>query len=344
MTTARDMGNDPDDLDEMKRRYDEEKAVGPRIVRCGFIEGRGEKAAASKVTAETEDEARAGVDFYAKRGYVQMKIYNSMRPELVPVIAREAHARGMRVSGHVPVHLRAEEVVRAGYDEIQHVNMLFLNFFVDKDTDTRTPLRFILVAEKAAGLDLASPRVNDFTRLLVEKKTVIDPTLTVFEELFENRLGELGPSYKAVAGRLPVMVRRGLYAGSLPIPDGKDQLYKDSFAATLRLVRKLHDAGVPVLSGTDAIPGFALHRELELHAAAGIPNADVLREATLGAAQVMRMDKHTGSIAPGKDADLIVVDGDPLANISEIRRVVRTVRGGVSYEPAALLESVGVLP
>ena len=110
-----------------------------------------------------------------------------MKPELVPVLARLAHERKMRVSGHVPMHMLAADAVRAGYDEIQHINMLFLNFFADKNTDTRTPLRFSLVADNAANFDLGSKPVKDFFKLLIDKKTVVDPTVSVFESLFVAR-------------------------------------------------------------------------------------------------------------------------------------------------------------
>jgi hypothetical protein len=109
VTTARDVGNDPDRLDDYKSRFDDGSAVGPHILRAGFIEGRGEKAADSKITAETEEEAKAGVAFYAKRGYEMSKIHNSVRTELVPVIVKEAHAHGMMVTGHIPVHMLAND-------------------------------------------------------------------------------------------------------------------------------------------------------------------------------------------------------------------------------------------
>src|SRR5262245_381929 len=171
-----------------------------------------------------------------------------MKPELVPVLAKLAHEKGMRVSGHVPVHMRAEEAVRAGYDEVTHINMLFLNFFIDKDTDTRTPLRFSIVGEKAAGLDLDGRPVGDFVKLLLEKKTVVDPTLNVFEDLFVARAGEVSPSGKGFAHRLPAAARRGFMVGGLPVPPGMDQTYRDSQHATLAMVKKLRVAGVPIVA------------------------------------------------------------------------------------------------
>jgi hypothetical protein len=344
VTTARDVGNDPDRLDDFKKRFDAADAVGPHVLRAGFIEGRGELAASSKVTAETEAEARAAVELYAKRGYEQIKIYNSVKPELVPVITKLAHEKGMRVSGHVPVHMRAEDAIRAGYDEINHINMVFLNFFVDKDTDTRTPLRFSLVAERAAGLDLKSKPVEDFVKLMLAKKTVLDPTLNVWEQTFTARPGEIPPNERTMTDRLPMQVRREFLIGGLPIAEGKYDTYKASFAATLKMNKKLFDSGVPLVVGTDSIAGLSFHQEMKLWSQGGIPNADVLYAATLGAARVMKKDLSTGSIAKGKDADLVLVDGDPLARIEDSARAITVVRGGVVYDATELLAAAGVQP
>jgi imidazolonepropionase-like amidohydrolase len=344
VTTARDLGNDPDRLDDYKKRFDEGSAVGPRLLRSGFIEGRGEKAAGSKVTATTEDEAKAAVEFYAARGYEGIKIYNSMKPELVPTLARLAHEKKMRVSGHVPAFTRAEDMVRAGYDEIQHVNMLFLNFFVDKDTDTRSPLRFSLVADRAPGLDLASKPVQAFLKLLVDKHTVVDPTLAAFEDLFTARPGKPAPGVEALVERLPALTQRAFLTGGLAVPEGKDEHYRRAFEKTLEMVKKLYDSKIPLVAGTDMLAGLFLHHELELYARAGIPAGDVLQIATLGSARIMKRDKTTGSIAAGKDADFFLVDGDPLARVADLRKVTTSVRGGTVYDSAALYAAVGVKP
>ncbi len=148
VTTGRDVGNDPDQLDDYKARFDGGKAIGPHVLRFGFIEGCNPKAASSKVTAETPAEAHAAVEYYAKRHYEGIKIYNSVKPELVPLLAQDAHAHGMLVTGHIPVHMLANEAVRAGYDGIEHINMLFLNFFATHETDTRDTTRFTLVGDK----------------------------------------------------------------------------------------------------------------------------------------------------------------------------------------------------
>jgi hypothetical protein len=344
VTTARDLANDPDKLDDYKKRFDEKLAIGPRVLRSGFIEGRGEKAAGSKITAETEEEAKAAVEFYHQRGYEGIKIYNSMKPELVPVLARFAHEKGMRVSGHVPMNMIAEDVVKAGYDEIQHINMVFLNFVGDRTIDTRTPLRFSTVAEKGADLDLKSKEVKSFIKLLQKKRIAVDPTVNAFEDLFLARPGKPLPSIDSVRVRLPLQVQRYFKTEGLPVPEGRDEQYQKSFQKLLDMVKLLHYSGVPIVAGTDSLAGLMLHHELMLYSRAGIRNADVLRIATIKSARLMKRDKISGSIKVGKDADLFLVDGDPLANMEDIRKVVTTFRGDVAYPAAELYSAVGVQP
>lgn len=344
VTSVRDLANDADELARTRQRFDSGAQVGPRILAAGFIDGRGPYQGPTKVFADTEAEAKAAVDDYAKRGgYVQIKVYSSLKPELVPVIAKAAHEHGMRLSGHVPNGMRAADFVRAGADEIQHMNMVFLNFLDVKDT--RTPQRFTEVAAHAAEIDLASPKVKDFIKLLLEHKTVVDPTLVTFEGMFKDKPGQMSVSYAAVADRFPAQVRRGFLYGGLQVPKGMDpKRYEESFKQMQRMAKALYDAGVPIVAGTDALPGSSLHRELELYVDAGIPAPKVLQIATLGAARVMKKDQELGSLAPGKLADLIVVDGDPSKDISDIRKVRVVVKDGVRYQVSELDQALGIKP
>lgn len=343
VTSVRDMANDIDQLQDMRRRFAAGEALGPRVLMAGFIDGPGPFAGPSKVLVSTREEALAAVDRYQQLGYVQIKLYSSLDPQLVPPIVARAHQLGLRVSGHIPNGLSAEQAVQEGFDEIQHVNFLFLNF--QTGVDTRTPQRFIAVAEHAADLDLASPEVRNFLNLLKQRHIAIDPTVNVFEGMFTDRPGTIGPDWAEVADRLPPLTRRYLLAGGgLPVPAGRDEQYRKSFKACLAMVKALHDNGIAIEAGTDAIAGFALHRELELYVEAGIPAPEALRDATLGPARIMGRDKELGSIAPGKLADLILVDGDPAARIADIRRVVLTVKDGVVYDPAEIYKSMGVKP
>ena len=344
VTTVRDMANDIEHISGLQKKFDSGALVGPRIVKAGFIDGRGPYQGPTKVFGDTREESLADIEKYKSLGYEQIKVYSSLKPELVPYIATEAHARGMRLSGHVPAFMTAEQFVRDGADEIQHMNFVFLNFLFDEVKDTRTPARFTSVAEHAAELDLHSERVQAFIKLLGQHHTVLDPTICVFEEMFVSRPGVMAPGFAEVASRLPAQVRRGGLTGGLPVPEGKDQRYLDSYQAMLRMLKQLHDAGITIVAGTDSIAGFTLHRELENYVAAGIPAPQVLQIATLGAARVMKHDNERGSIAAGKLADLILVNGDPTARISDIRRVVTVIKDGTVYDAGAVYGALGVQP
>jgi len=341
ITTARDVGNDPDTLDDFKKRFDEGTAIGPHVLRAGFIEGRGEKAASSKITAETEAEAKAGVEYYAKRGYEMIKVYNSVKPELVPIITKEAHARGMLVTGHIPYRMLANEAVKAGYDGIEHVNMLFNNFFADHDTDTRTPTRFSLMGDKAGDFDFNAKATQDFFKLLRDHHTVVDPTFDAFEPLLIGKQGEVVPGVEWMLPRLPVQVQRQFLTGGMPI-EGKEATYAKSWDKVLQIVKALRDAKVTTVVGTDMLAGLMLHHELALFVKGGLTPTEALRDATIVPARAMKLDKKTGTIAVGKTADLVVVDGDPLKDIADVRKVVTTVRAGVEFPAKDVLDTVSV--
>lgn len=344
ITSVRDLGNDIDQLGKMRSRYENGTEIGPRVLMAGLIDGRGPYAGPTKVYADTEQEARESVDRFAKLGYVQIKIYSSIKPELVPKIAAMAHADGMRVSGHVPAFMTAEQFVNDGADEIQHMNFIFLNFMFDKVKDTRTPARFTEVAARGADVDPASPQVQSFIQLLQQHKTVLDPTLNVFEGMFTDRPGKMSALYAPVADRLPAQIRRGFLYGGLEVPEGMDQRYRDSFGQMLKMTKAFYDAGIPIVAGTDSLAGFTLPRELELYEAAGIPAPKVLQLATLGAARVMKQDQERGSIEVGKLADVILVDGNPASHVGDVRKVKTVVKDGIVYQTADLNRAVGVQP
>ena len=343
VTTVRDLANDTETLLARRKRIEEGKEIGTRIVIAGIIDGRGPYQGPTKVLVSTEEEARAAVKKYKELGYVQIKIYSSVKPELVPAIIDEAHKNGLRVSGHIPAGMTAAECVKLGFDEVQHANFLMLNFMPDVK-NTNTPTRFTEVAKRGADLDLNSPEMKSFVKLLQDHHTTLDPTLSAFEDMFLTRAGEIPRGFQPVAKRLPPQVRRGLLSSGLTPPAGMDERYKQSFAKMVELVGVMYRAGIPIEDGTDSVAGFAYHRELELDVMAGIPPAKVLQDATLNSARIMSLDRELGSIVPGKLADLALVDGDPVADISNVRKTTLVVKDGVLYKSAELYSALGVEP
>ncbi len=344
VTTARDLANSIEELTKLRQQIDAGTQIGPRVVLAGFIDGPGPFEGPVKILAATPEEARQRVDHYADLGYVQIKIYSSVKPELVPVIIEEAHRRGLRVSGHVPANMTAEQFIRDGADEIQHMNFIFLNFMPDVK-ETRTPARFIEPGKRGADLDLHSQQVNDFIALLKQHHTVVDPTMGVWESTYLSRPGKVPKLDAPMFDRLPVQVQRGIKSGgdALPASDPQtDKQYRASYANMLRMLKLLYDSGVQIVAGTDATSGYAFHRELEIYSEAGIPTSEILRIATIEAATVMHRDQDLGSITSGKYADMILINGDPTKHISDIRHIDVVIKNGEVYKPSEMYPAFGI--
>ena len=344
ITTIRDMGNDNTTLQQFMVQEKEGKLLAPNIVPAGFIEGESKMSARNGFVIKDLAEAKKAIDWYADHGYPQIKIYNSFPKAILPETTAYAHQRGLRVSGHIPAFLRAEEAVAQGYDEIQHINQVMLNFFVTSETDTRTLERFYLVAKKTADLDFDSKPVQDYIAMLARKQIVIDPTLATFE-FIHKRDGEQSPIIIDVADHLPPDIQRSRKAAEMDIPDDATAaLYTRSFDKLVEFVGRLYKAGVPIVAGTDELPGFTLQRELELYVKAGLTPSQVLQIATWNGAKYTRTLDDRGSIRVGKRADLVLVDGDPTTRIADIRKLALVMKQGKVYYPSELDEALGIKP
>jgi imidazolonepropionase-like amidohydrolase len=344
VTTVRDLANDEQRLTEIQDAFNSGMAIGPHSYRAGFIDKKSPFSAPTGKLANNLDDALAMIETYAAQGYPQVKIYSSIEPGWVAPMAKAIHAHGMRLSGHIPSYMTAEQAVLDGFDEIQHINMLFLNFLAGPEDDTRTPLRFKLVAEKAGSLDLDSVEVKSFIALLAERGIEVDPTVAIFDSMFRHRSGRIDPSYATVADHMPPALRRSMLAGEMDINEENAARYAKSAQALLEMIVRLYHAGVPLVAGTDSLAGFTLHRELELYQQAGIPASAVLRIATLGSAKVMGAEEHSGSIAIGKLADMVLLRGNPLDDIAAVRKPVLVIKGDHSYDPNALYTAIGIKP
>lgn len=342
VTTVRDMGNVFERVTAIKHSIDAGKSLGPRVLLAGIVDGSGPYHEPASFTVDTEEQARLAVERYSAAGYVQIKPYSSLDPKFVPTIVQMAHQRGMRVGGHVPAFMTADQAVREGFDEIVHIGYLFWNF-MDDVRDTTRPERHMAFGERAASLDLSSDEVRRFIDLLVEHRTAVDATLETYETRFTARPGVINQTFAPYQHLLPLRIRRIAAAGGFPVPPGEDQRYRESFQAALNMVAALYRAGVPVIAGSDGWVLYSYQRELELDVQAGIPPPRVLQAATLGAARLMRMDTELGSIAPGKLADLVLVRGDPMSRIGDIRNVVTVMKDGVIYPGQALRLATGLL-
>jgi imidazolonepropionase-like amidohydrolase len=344
VTNDRDLGNNPDALQRLSQLFDDGALPGPWITKAGLIDGRGPMAAPIGALVGTPEEMRDAVNAIADRGYPQVKFYSSLSRELLGVGIATARQRNLRISGHVPAGMTMREAILAGYQEVNHANFWLLNFMPpDVVKLTNTPVRFSAVLEHGHELDLKSAKVRELIALMNQRGVVVDPTLVTFENMFTGYKGEMARWMVPWADRLPAAVVRGGRSGGRASTPEERATYTKSFTRMKQMLKLLHDAGIPIVAGTD---GTALlyARELELYVEAGIPAADVLYIATLGAARVMGQDREVGSIAAGKRADLILVDGNPLANLGALRRTKLVIKGGALYDGDALARAAGLGP
>lgn len=341
VTNVRDIGSVHDQIMELTAAFDSGEVIGPNTWRAGFIDRAGPFA--SGYAAESLEDALERIDFYADNGYIQIKLYSSIEPDWVAPIAARAHEQGLRVSGHIPAYMSAEQAVRAGYDEIQHINMVFLNFLAGDREDTRKQLRFTLYGDEAGALDLDSEEVDAFLGLLAENDVVVDATAAIFDTMLRHLPGEPDPTFAAVVDHLPVSVARRLYNPEMDMT-GREAAWASSARNQARMLKLLHERGIQLVPGSDNIAAFTLHRELEVYAEAGIPAADVLRIATLDSARIVGAGDRKGAVEAGMDADLLLVEGNPLEDISAVRNGVLVVKGDTAYRPDKLYRVVGVEP
>lgn len=342
VTTVRDMGNDNSSMQQLLDSIERGDVMSPRIIPAGFLEGESPHSARLGFVIKTLDEAKHAINWYHQHGYPQLKIYNSFPKEILKDTVAYAHSRGLRVSGHVPVFLRAQDVVDAGFDEIQHINQLMLNFLVKPDTDTRTLERFRLPAHEVADLDFDSKPVQDFIASLKANDVAVDPTLATFDYI-RQRPGEISAVYATVIDHLPLDLQRRFRTADMDIPDDATAArYTKSYEKMVEFVGRLHKAGITVVPGTDALAGFTLHSELELYVKAGMTPAEALQSATWTSAKVGRVDHDRGKIAEGMAADLVIIEGDPTRDIGAVRKAVLVVGQGRAVYPAATFAGVGI--
>ena len=310
VTTARDMGNVIPFVIPFRDAI-RHGALGPRMLLAGLIDGGGPNAFGA-INAQTPEEGRAAVRRYHALGFEQMKLYSLLQPAVVAAICSEAHKLGMTVTGHVPTSLSLLAAVDSGMDQIAHL-----------------PVRG----------DISSDSVKNVIAALKAHGTVIDPTAS-WGELLGHSLTEPVSSFQPGVSNLPpVLAQRITRMGVAGIDTNTAHI---RLAHTLGIINALHDAGVPVVAGTDeGVPGFSVYREIELYVQAGFSPMEALRAATAVPARAMHLDGEVGTLEVGKRADIIVLDANPLDRIANIRSVKMVMTNGTLFRSADVWRAVG---
>jgi imidazolonepropionase-like amidohydrolase len=329
-------------VDAVKRRAAGELLMGEPFISV-IIDRKDPLAAQGAEVVTSEAEAIQTVRRIKDAGLWGVKFYTSMTPAWIAPAAAEAHRLGLHVHGHVPATMKPSEAVAAGYDELTHLNFVVMESMPKEVIDkANTRQRMEGPARFFKDVDLDGPLMTGFVDFLAKRKTIVDPTIVIFESFLTQDGGKPHPAYAPYMGIIsPVLERAVFTAGGYPLVEGftRDD-YRKSYANMVRLVGKLHRAGVRIVAGTDGM-GVELIRELEIYQQAGFTNAEALQSATILPARVVGVDQRTGSIAVGKEADMVLVDGDVSKDLGALRRVVTVVSDGFVMDADALRKAAG---
>jgi imidazolonepropionase-like amidohydrolase len=314
ITSARDPGAWMELFEPVKRWQDENHIPGPRLFLCGpHLDGPNPAYPTDSVVMLSPEEARLWVRREVRRGATAIKVYFRLPLESIRAAAEEAHRLRVPVTAHLEI-INVRDAVEAGIDGVEHITSLGLSLLapmqaekyrqqVLADNNARREGRY----QMWASIDPHSEQAAELARFLAARKVFVDPNLAVFE-------------------------RR---------PDPDDENSAAKVLATKHMkeyVGVLHRAGVPIVAGShsnvDYAPrGFAFHRELETLVETGLTPAETLVAATRTGAQFLGREHELGTVEEGKLADILVLDNDPLVDISNTRSISKIILDGRVLDP-----------
>ena len=342
VTTIRTTGSVEPNTDlNLKHEIDEGKIPGPHMDVTGpYLEGQGSPFIQMHMLKDADD-ARRTVAFWADRGVTSFKAYMFITRAELKAAIEEAHRRGLKVTGHLCA-VTYREAAALGIDDLEH------GFFVNTELDpgkqpddcTKTDGEDTL-----AAMDPNGPVARSLIADLISHHVAVTSTLPVFEQRVPGH-APLWP--QAMAAMSPEVREAYLYLRNLTsnLPPDARRKRTMVFQHGLEMERAFVAAGGLLIAGLDptgnggVIPGFGDLREIELLVEAGFSPEQAVQIATLNGATYLGLQARIGSIAPGKDADLVVVKGDPSHTITDVENVELVFKDGVGYDPAALLQSV----
>jgi len=345
VTTIRTTGSVAPYTDlEIKRLIDAGRMIGPKMyITAPYLEGKGAFTPVMHQLADAND-ARRMVNYWADQGATSFKAYMNITRDQLRAAVEEAHKRGLKVTGHL-CSIGYKEAAEIGIDNLEHGLFADSEFVPNKQPD-QCPQG---VSNSLRQLDLNSAPMQETIRTLVAKNVAITSTLPVFEAggapLAQTGVGAasalLNPrmlNVMSTDARVRYLQARARVSSQ---PD-----FMTLFRKALDFERAFVQAGGLLIAGLDPtgnggiVAGFGDLREVELLVEAGFTPAEAVKIATLNGAKFLGEDTRIGSIAVGKQADLMVVKGNPAANISDIEKVEIVFKDGVGFDSEKLIQSV----
>jgi imidazolonepropionase-like amidohydrolase len=348
VTTVRTGGSIEPHTDlELKKAIDGGKIPGPKMHVTGpYLEGEG-AFAIQLYQLSGPEEARQTVEFWADRGVTSFKAYNFITRAELGAAIQAAHKRKIKVTGHL-CSIGFREAADLGIDDLEHGLLVDTEFFAEKKPD-QCPSPQKAIAD-LLRLEVSGSEIQGLIRYLVQKKVAITSTLPVFEQFVPGRPAP----QQRVLDAMAVDARSAYMANRLRVQDPKLSVqpygtatspWPALFQKEMQFEREFVKAGGLLIAGLDptgiggVLAGFGDQRQVELLVEAGFSPVEAIKIATLNGAQFLGQAERIGSIAAGKQADLVVVKGDPSKDINDIENVEFVFKDGVGYDPAKLTEA-----
>jgi imidazolonepropionase-like amidohydrolase len=337
-TTIRTAGSIEPQTDlGIKRMIGEGKLIGPGMdVTAPYIERPGFDIPSIN-NIEDSAEAAASVNFWARKGCTSFKMYMHALDEDLQAVVREAHRRGLKVTGHLDI-ITYREAAAIGIDNLEHGFMASTDFDVNKKVNEFSPVPVSNLA--LANLPVNSEKMSDLIHFLIQHKVAITSTLPVFEPYTGREIVLGGDTSVLLPQVRQIVVNRWQRA------QHKDSLSSVLFKKNMAWEKQFSDAGGLLLAGTDptgsgrTLAGYGSRREIELLVDAGFTPVQAIKIASLNGAIYLGRGKQVGSIEKGKQADLVVIDGDLEQDIHNIRNTYLVIKKGVGFDSQKIFESV----
>lgn len=337
VTTMRTGGNVNGFMDlKLKRLIDSGQRPGPAIdATAPYLNGPNTFVQMREMKGP--EDARRQVAYWADEGATSFKAYMQIRRDELAAAIDEVHRRGMKITAHL-CSVTYGEAADLGIDNLEHGFLAATDFVTDKQPDACPGQG--RGQQTIAALDENGEPFKALVRKLIEKRVTLTSTLTVFETFTPGR-----PVPPGIDVLLPSLKEQFLQTHTR-VAGNQQSVYVKLFPKALALERAFAKAGGTLIAGTDptgsggVIPGYANQRQLELMVEAGFSPLEAISIATMNGAKFLGRDAKVGTIVAGKQADLVVVNGDPSVNIADVRNVETVFKQGVGFDPAKLIESV----
>ncbi len=324
---------DPEGMYNLRKRIESGEQIGPRLINSGPYFGRARPGWRGE---KPEQEIRDEVDFWAKRGVGGFKA-KSIDPDSLRVLIDQAHQHGLTVTGHLDSGFRnsvnPRDAITMGIDRIEH--------FLGGDAMPDSQSAYASLQNIQSG----TPQFKKIVQHFVDHKTVFDATLTAYGYLGETT-PETHEEYEYWFDENNLFTPHMQKLARNAKPAKGMEIYQRIYRAKQKTIGDFFRAGGIITLGTDHVsngkhlPGFGVHRELDALVRNGIPASEAIKIATINGARALKIDQDHGSIEPGKFADLVIIQGDPLNNIRNTRNVQQVVRAGQLHDTRQLLDSV----